>query len=261
MIGVSWVYTNPRLASARLRGLIPGQILRNRGLICDGYDVVIASKHRFSASKVRAATPRMIMDVCDDHFAGPWRDHYLRACELADVVTVNSAAMGGIVRRETGRSPVVIDDPYEEAEDLPPTGGEGVLWFGHSLNLQTLEPYRAEIEASYPLTVIDSTNWSPELVDAELRKCRCVFIPTGQKQAKSANRAIKALRYGKFPVCGPMPAHAELGLGKRPIMDVLDFAMTCDTAGLVRDLQGLIRDRFAPETVADAWWNVIQGRQ
>lgn len=255
MIGVSWVYTNPRLASARLRGTVPAEVLRRRGLIRDGTDVIVASKHRFSASKVRAATPRMIMDVCDDHFGTAWREHYLRACELADAVTVNSAVMGAIVKRETGRTPVVIDDPYEDPE-LPPSSGEGVLWFGHSLNLHTMEPYDFSY-LGYPLTVIDSSNWSPERLDAELRKCRCVFIPTGDKLAKSANRAIKAIRYGKMPVCGPLPAHAEIGLGKRPILDVLDFAMHGDTSELVAGLQETIRTRFSPETVASEWWKVI----
>ena len=256
-VGVTWVFTNQRLASARLRDTVPAAVLRARGLIHDGTDVIVASKHRFSAEKVRAATPRMIMDVCDDHFGGVWRDHYLRACDLADEVTVNSAAMAAIVKRETGRSPIVIDDPYEDPE-LPPSGGDGVLWFGHSLNLPTLTPYDFDY-LGYPLTVIDSSNWSPERLDAELRRCRCVFIPTAaEKPAKSANRAIKAIRYGKMPVCGPLPAHAELGLGKRPILDVLDYAMHADTAEIVRGLQDAIRVRFSPETVADAWWKVLR---
>lgn len=255
MIGVSWVYTNPKLASARLRGSVPGKVLRDRGLICDGNDIIVASKHNFSVSKVRESCRFMVMDICDDHFGNPkFRQSYLDACKVADVVTVNSQAMGFIVKRETGRDPVVIDDPYEDPE-LEPSDGEGVLWFGHSLNLYTLEPYR---DIPYDLTIIDSSNWSPERLDLELRKCRCVFIPTADKPAKSANRAIKAIRYGKFPVCGPLPAHDELGLGRRPILEVLDFAMNVDTGEMVRTLQNKVRVRFSPDTVADSWWEVFQ---
>jgi hypothetical protein len=195
----------------------------------------------------------MIMDVCDDHFDGKWRTHYLEACSLADTITCNSQVMREVIQDHTGIDAVVIDDPYEDPE-LSPTSGDGVLWFGHSANLPDLEGIREQIK--YPLTIIDSRNYTPQALDSALKACRCVIIPTGDKQAKSANRAIKAIRYGKFPVCGPLPAYVEIGL-EMDFLTSLDWAMSEDTSAKVKSLQDSIRDRFCPEKVAKDWWKVM----
>jgi len=255
MIGVHWMFKeHPRLASARLRGRIPFGILERNGLIRSGEDVVIAAKHNWKAEKVRKHFKKMVMDVCDDHFWNQHAPHYKQACELADVVTCNSLAMSDVIKTHTGRDAVVIDDPYED-EELPPSIGEGVLWFGHSLNLPDLDAIRDKIR--YPLTVVDSSNYTPQVLDAALKACRCTIIPTGIKQAKSANRAIRSIRYGKYPVCGHLPAHEEIGLGKSDLLRELDFAMNEDTTNDVLSLQRAIRERFCPEKIAKDWWRVI----
>lgn len=251
---VTWLNTDPQFASARLRSLIPRDILRAQGLIEPGVDIVIAAKHGWNPLTVREHAKKMIMDVCDDHFDGPLAGHYRLACGIADAVTCNSAVMKDQIFVHTGRIATVIDDPYEDPE-LEPTGGEGVLWFGHSSNMKDLEAVVDQIR--HPLTVINSDNYSPEGLDRALRACRCVVIPTGARKAKSANRAIRAIRYGKFPVCGPLPAHAELSLGLSDFAAELQSAMTKDRSGEVLFLQGWIRDRFHPEKIAKDWYRVI----
>jgi hypothetical protein len=197
----------------------------------------------------------MIMDVCDDHFENVNRTHYLLACKVADVVTCNSLEMQKVIKKHTDRDAVVIDDPYED-EELPPTPGKGCLWFGHRSNLPDLI---ALGEIPYPVKVISNANYSVSALDSALKKCRCTIIPTGEKQAKSANRAIRSIRYGKYPVCGPLPAHAELGLGSHDFMRELDWAMTQDTRNEVLSLQRAIRERFCPTRIANDWWKVITG--
>ena len=256
MIGVTWINTDPLIASARLRSLIPRSVLTIRQVVKPGRDVVVASKHGWSVSQVRGLAGRMIFDVCDDHFHGAWSGHYRAACAVADEVTCNSQEMAKIIKHETAREAIVIDDPYEDAE-LEPALGEGVLWFGHASNLKDLEDVAPLLKRE--VFVVSNHNYSPELLDAKLKECRCTIIPTGKRQAKSANRAIRSIRYGKYPVCGPMPAHDELGLGWGDISAGVEWAMEHDTRHEVRRLQKAIRERFSPDRVADKWQAVICG--
>lgn len=251
---VTWLNTDPQFASARLRSIIPRDILRAKGLVEPGVDIVIAAKHGWNPLTVREQAKKMIMDVCDDHFDGPLAGHYRLACGIADAVTCNSVTMKDEIFIHTGRIATVIDDPYEDPE-LEPTEGEGVLWFGHSANMKDLEAVADQIR--HPLTVINSDNYSPEGLDRALRACRCVVIPTGPRKAKSANRAIRSIRYGKFPACGQMPAHEELELGAKDIGNELDWAMEEDMSSAIVELQDAIRDRFHPEKVAKDWMKVI----
>ena len=94
---VTWLNTDPQIASARLRSIIPRDILKDKGLVWDGQDVVIAAKHGWNPLIIREACKRMIMDVCDDHFDGPFASHYRLACGIADVVTCNSKHMQGTI--------------------------------------------------------------------------------------------------------------------------------------------------------------------
>lgn len=258
MLGVTWINRDPLLASARYRSLIPERILTQNRLIRPGDDVVIAAKHGWNPEEVRKLGKRMIMDVCDDHFAGPLGDHYRHAIAIADKVVCNSREMSRIIYLDTGKEADVIDDPYED-DELEPTLGHGVLWFGHKANLKDLEAVADQIR--HPITVISNHNWHPEALDKALRACKAVVIPTGLRQAKSANRAIKAIRYGKYPVCGHMPAHSELGLGVRDIGTALDACMAGDYRGRVKVLQAGIRERFCPDRVAKDWYRAIHETQ
>lgn len=252
---VLWLNTDPKIASARLRSLIPREILEGQGLVEEGQEIIIAAKHGWSPLVIRQACKKMIMDVCDDHFSGPLASHYRLACGLADVVTCNSRHMREIIREHTDKDPIVIDDPYEDQE-LEPTQGDGVLWFGHSSNMKDLETIAGQI--SYPLHIVNNDNYTPEILDKALKECRCTIIPSGPKKGKSANRAIRSIRYGKYPVCGSLPAHEELGLGLFDIKDELDEAMKCDMTDVVKHLQDKVRERFCPERIAKQWYEVMQ---
>ena len=250
MIKVRWLNTDPLIASARLRSLIPAKHLADRVTL--GNDVIIAAKHGWNAHLIRRHAKRMIMDVCDDHFDNKHGPHYLTACQLADVVTCNSKTMQQIIKDRTGRDSIVIDDPYEDPE-LKPTSGKCLLWFGHHTNLPALQAIADRIK--YPTAVVSSHNY--DKLDSWLKACRAVIIPTDHRKAKSANRAIRAIRYGKYPVCGDLPAYAEIGLGKGDFWRDLDYAMTQDTTNEVLSLQRAIRERFCPEKVSKDWWRVI----
>lgn len=253
MIGVAWLNIDPKIASARLRSLIPRSILYRDGEVQPGIDVIVAAKHWFDPKEVRESAGKMIFDICDDHFHGEHRTHYLTSCALADVVTCNSEAMRDVIHAETGIDAIVIDDPYEDPE-VEPALGDGVLWFGHQSNLPDLRAIQDQIK--FPLSVVSNKNY-PSLWK-ELKACKCVVIPTGKSKAKSANRAIRAIRYGKYPVCGDLPAYSEIkGLYVGDVIEGLDYYMNIDPRAQVRELQHEIRVRFDPELIAKKWLQVF----
>lgn len=248
----------PRLASARLRAMIPGRELMRMGhdVVLEGScDVAILQKHDWPED-FSIGAKRIIFDVCDDWFSREWGDHYRRWCARADVVTCNSRTMAEIIKRETGRDAVVIDDPYESSEK-PAKAHYPLLWFGNSANLVDLAPLLPRLtllkiisDAEHPAI----ERWSPEGMLRAWQDCGMVVIPTGKSMAKSANRAVEAIRNGLYPVCGHMPAYHELGLGVDDIPAEVERLMSAsDTLDRIRELQDKVRERFSPQTVAQRW--------
>jgi hypothetical protein len=253
MIEVAWINTDPKIASARLRSLIPRKILMEQGLVKPGLQVVVGAKHGWDVDYVKSSGCKLIFDVCDDHFHGELRSHYMEACEKADLLTCNSETMREILLEQTGRDALIIDDPYED-DEREPTLGHGVLWFGHQSNLPDLKAVFDDIK--HPISVVSNKNWNT--FHKEMLACKCVVIPTGKSMAKSANRAVRAIRYGKYPVCGELPAYAEIkGLYTGDVIEGLDYYMSIDPREQVKALQNEIRDRFDPEVIAKKWMRAI----
>jgi hypothetical protein len=260
---LTWLITNPVLASVRLRASVPAEYLLRWGF---GYgnDILIASKHGWKWSDVSGQYGKIVMDVCDDHFEDQHADHYKEACEKADAVTCNSPVMADIILHHTGRKAKVIDDPYEEAEAPPecPDGG-AVLWFGHKSNLPQLFDAMTRGDVGTHLVKIVSNQkgtipWSRSEVRNQLAKCRAVFLPTGAKLGKSANRAVTAIRRGRFVVTGDMPAYAEIpGIWVGNVREGLDYAMGQDTRNRIAIAQSYVRQRFNPETIARHWQTLL----
>lgn len=250
-----------RHASGRLRCIIPAQQLARLGHTIETspsapVDWLVLSKHGWPPFERRGE--RVCFDVCDDHFDhtkhGP---HYRHWVERADLVTCNSAAMRERIKAVSGRDAVLLDDPYE-SDEKPPKCHEPLLWFGHPINYCDLAPILPKL----PETVVVSgasiegaNEWSPATMARAWEWCGLVVLPTGPKQCKSANRAVESLRNGLYPVCGPLPAYAELGLGTQDIPGEVRhwLAYPEDTKSEIRRLQGVIRDRFSPETVGREW--------
>lgn len=259
-MNVTFQQTDENIASTRLRNIIPFRELMKLGWK-QGPDILVCSKHnwRWNAA-VRYQYRKVVFDICDDWFDDPLKGpHYLEASEKADVITCNSEAMRLRILEKTGRDAVVIDDPYEHPES-PPGMGEGVLWFGHRINLQDL--YDAKIK--WPLTIVTNVEapwcvpWSPEALMRELGRCRVVALPTGPRQCKSANRAVTAIRAGRFPVCGELPAYRELpGIWVGDVAEGLEMAMTQDVTDKISEAQAYVAERFSPKTVGEKWNKVL----
>jgi hypothetical protein len=245
------------LASTRYRAMIPGA-----ELVRAGHDVSLGETPQPGAINVfhkafDESFPAWlrefggVFDVTDFHFANHLGDRYLACCDAADMVTCSSRRLVELIADRTGRSPIFIPDPYEFPERRHEwRGGARVLWFGHEVNFRTL----SGVELDCHLEVITGckeptskpnvrmTPYSHAAMLEGFERADIVILPQDpddpKASAKGANRAVNALRQGKFVVASPIPAYRELE----------DFIYLSDDATDM--LTGIRWGRAHPEAVA-----------
>lgn len=266
-VNVSFKHCGEWLASSRYRALIPQAELAKLG-IGAGREWVVMNKHGWNWEEQTAGFERTCFDICDDNFEHEkWGVHYLSCAQRADLVTCNSMEMRRVIKAKTGMDSVVIPDPYEQPEK-PPRVHDRLLWFGHRSNLPDIAPWVNRLRgASKSLTVISNapdpgiTEWSPEVMDREFDFAGLVVIPTGKSMAKSGNRAIEALRRGLFPVCGYLPAYADLGVWIGDIAEGVAWALSHQDEVLMRikRAQNYIRGEYSPKRIGALWKAALWG--
>ena len=216
-------------------------------LVCDVLvvsKVLTRGKYEIVARGQTLGT-RMIFDLCDDHFHTPQLEvTYRRLAAAADRLVASTPEMAAAIERETGRSAVVVSDPYEgpagEAFFSPSYSRLRLLWFGHPTNFDTLTaimPGLQQLSREMPLGLevisdpagtrveealrsLDGgeqsnfttrfTRWSAEATWQGLAACDLVLLPSlpgSRKQVKSPNRLVESLRAGRFVVGYPLPSY------------------------------------------------------
>lgn len=253
---VTFANFGDNIASSRLRAAIPQNELAKLG-IEKGRDILVYSKHIVPIQMANKFSI-CVYDICDDHFSDVHSDYYMEHTATADLVTVNTPVMAEIVKKHTGRDSVIIPDPYE-APEKPPGFGSGILWYGHESNIKDLVPYK-----HIPMNILTGSAWSMERQREELAKCAVVFIPTGNRLAKSNNRLLEAIRNGRYVVAGNLPAYEEFkdfvsigGNLENSLESALHQPEKCIQS--VRECQAYIRDRYSPETIGKLWKEALDG--
>jgi hypothetical protein len=254
-----------RLASTRLRALIPQRELMMLG-VEPGRDVLVIGKHGWNWDDEARDYKRVVFDVCDDHFDSVGCGAFYRdACARADALTCNSHAMRRRIKEVTGRDAWMIPDPWEGPEAAPRVH-DALLWFGHKSNLPDLGPH-AERLAGRRLTVVSNiggdpgvagwtgVQWSLEAMERQFAAAGLVVIPTGKSACKSGNRAIESIRRGLYPVCGPLPAYADLGVWVGDIGDGVEWALSHhdEVMQRLRAAQSYVRWQYCPARIAKLW--------
>lgn len=245
----------PELASFRLRVALPALHLSCPYRIGASGDVNFFFKD--GAPELASRLKHVVYDVVNDHFDRP---SYRDMCALATAITVSSPVMADIVRRETGRTSTVIDDPYENDQQPVKCIGQNVLWFGHSLNLPSLPDLDG-----FDLTICTNTRgsvfWSLDSERWCLDHCAVVVL-TGTNPGASSNRVVKALRAGR-PVVIPPGIEAweqfapyvwmgEIREGLNWTLNNREEACRRTQAG-----QQYIAERFHPRTIGRQWRDVF----
>jgi hypothetical protein len=246
---VSFISFGDRIASSRLRAIIPA---KHCGLE-QGDDVVVYGKHVLTEEHL-AKYGKRVFDVCDDHFSS--NNYYTEHCRTADLITCNSETMKGIIKQHTGRDAVVIKDPYE-TEAKTPGAGKGYCWYGHASNLPDLLALKLP-----SVTVLTGEAWSMDKQRRMIHSHAAVLIPTGFKQAKSANRLIEAVQNGRFAICGDLPAYREfsdwvwVGDVREGIMHFEQYQNE-----FIKNLhfcQEYIEQNYSPKVIGKQWREVLQ---
>jgi len=265
-MSVTWMHTNPVMASARYRALMPAAELQAMG-IGPGRDVLVAGKHGWDWDAVTRGYRRVVYDVCNDRFESRDREFYLSACARADAVVAASEEMARRVKRHTGRTAWVIPDPYEERLGEPHISAR-LLWHGHMANAHEILPWvQAMPEYAWSLVTGGAPQippgfepWSLRRMDVEFSACGLIVLPYIGHPESTANRAINAIRRGLFPVCGPLPALGELGAFQGHVGDGVRWALAHEAEALkrVKSMQEYVSEAFAPRAIAMRWKDMLE---
>jgi hypothetical protein len=268
---VTFLCFGAQVASSRYRAIIPARELALLG-VDQGKDVLVIGKHGWSWDEATAGYKRVVFDVCDDHLNDPAKaTHYHEAIARADAVTCNSPEMQRRIKAVCGRDAWVIPDPYEQPEAPPRLHGESLLWYGFGNNLQHLVPWLDRL-GTRPITCVTKNvvarfpahvqivDWSPQAMDQAYERAGLVLVPTGERPAKSANRAIEAIRRGLYPICGPgVPAYADLGVWVGRMDDGVEWALSHhdDVIHRIQAAQHYVAWEYSPKRIAKLWLEVL----
>ena len=269
----------PDMASYRYRAALPahelGKINGYTAQINGGEaDTVIFSKPMTEdvelAKSVKAQGCRVIVDIGDDHLTHPVIGHdYAAMIGLADVMVTPTQDMAERIYRVSGKSPVVIPDPYEYPQAAPHAEGNKLLWFVHERNLKPLRKYLLYTEG-WEFTMVTGPNdhkgalrWSHNTLLLKLSEANVVLIPTVKgEEYKTANRLLNAVRAGCFVVAGNSPSHREFQsmCWVGDIKHGLEWTRNrqADLNGLVAQAQADIAERYHPKRIAELWAQVLQ---
>ena len=284
---------NNNRASFRYRILIPSRFLPNECAVnvsgAPNLDAInVYHKHRTQHFDM-IRNSGGIMDVTDDHFDhGRKSNHYQRMCRAADLVTCCTETLAERIKESTGICATVIPDPYELPEAIPKWSRhmDRWCWFGSQLNLDTMK----HVVVDGPLEIVTGeisnatrdviqrmstvrvkvTPWSILNLTEALDRADFVAIPqhlTKKGMAKSANRAVEALRRGKMVIATPIPA-------LKPLSEFILYAASnakdySSAATWVRANveyiqsmiikgQAYVAENYTPTRIASLWWRVFK---
>jgi hypothetical protein len=310
---IAWVVSGERpetVASYRYTALIPAAALGGRVVSIDENvdGEQILDLHRPSAvvlgkafhggfvTLARAAKARgipVLAAMCDWHFDNPINQ---ALAETSDRLVVQTETMAAGVRDHFKKEPALIEEPYEGRRGVPrfsPTRPLRLLWFGHSVNLDTLASGIAQVGqlpglelvvyvvtnrldrvppalsglARFKASVrLELRNWSLDIQWRELAACDVVLLPsrpTPDKLVKGHNRLVQAIHSGRLALAYPLPQYAEMkdfcwcgeDLGQG-----LAWALSNPAEVLSRIAAGqrYLDERFSPARIAARWREEIE---
>ncbi len=253
---------SPTMASYRYRAHIPAKEI-GAEMNNPKADILVFSKPNDQdvpfALNAKNEGRKVIVDFCDMHFDQP---HYVALLKLADAVVCPTEWFRDFLREDFGVEATVIGDPYEFPEAEPHCNGTNLLWYGHALNIDSLNRVLPRI-TDYPLRAISNVEgcipYSRETMLEEMAKADIVIIPETAPY-KSANRTIEAIRQGCFVVAEPHPAINEFPIWRGNIRKGIEWAQqNLDEANLMmKQAQEFIKKRYSPKILGDAWKTLIQ---
>lgn len=243
---------------------------------------------------------KVAYDLCDDHFDHPTIGPlFMGSCRSADLVVASTPMLADTIATKTGRIARVVPESFEgpkaAARWAPSAGRLNLLWFGHSVNLDTIEsviPKLVEYGAKRPLafTVVTIAQidllsqfkqfnwrhrnrlslryveWSLEATWRELGATDVVVIPQNMsdraKIVKSPNRLIESIWAGRVVVASPIPSYVEFSqwaVLREEICEGLDWVLAHQETlePRIKGGQDYIAASHSPSVIADRWEDAL----
>lgn len=282
---------NPKRASFRYRIAIPTKSLPSACVVeINNYPksgaVNVYHKHDLRHAPMILRTGG-VFDVTDDHFAHPkLGDHYRYMCDHADLITCSSPALANRILKDTGKNALYVPDPFELPESVPKWSSKinRFCWFGHHINFDTMQgvvldgPLKVvtggstanikKIAKDVTKFSIEITPWSFGNLVEVLQNSDFVVIPqhsTQKAQAKSANRAVNAIRQGKLVIASPTPAINNLKDYLLIVDRIDDFIASAIWARrniehmekMITSAQEYISIEYNPKRISNIWRNIF----
>lgn len=251
----------PKMASYRYRTEIPA---RELGASINDFSANVLIFSKPQETEVEAAISlkkngrKIVVDFCDDHMDWP---HYRAMLDLADVITCPTENMATRLRWDAH----VIPDPYEFNEVAPHCNGDHLLWFGHATNKASLARLCVMLPDEANLRVVSNMPgtipWSIETMEREFFAADIVIVPKTEDY-KSPNRTVESIRQGCFVVAEQHPSLKDFpGIWIGDIKEGIEWATKNQQEARNRTLeaQHYIRNKFSPQTQANAWKTVLAG--
>jgi glycosyltransferase involved in cell wall biosynthesis len=234
------------------------------------------------AAALKKLGVRIIADYSDDHFLHPSLGPVYRAlANAADTIVAATPGLAEVLRAQTPARVSVVSDPVEGERGEPRAAlhrPPRLLWFGHPLNLDTLQFGLPQLSGEFTLTLMTAPGagaeamghrfrpWSTEALFDELRECDAAIIPSNphdpRKAVKSPNRFSEARWAGRFVIAHPLPSYEplapygwvgeDLGEGLAWLLDNPEAAVARIRAG-----QDAVAEHYSPQGIGRAWESVV----
>jgi hypothetical protein len=200
---------------------------------------------------VKDAGHKVVVDICDDHLANAF---YQTMIADADLITVPTDEMA---KRIPGA--YVVPDTYEFEEKAPHCNGKNLLWFGHKVNIRSIERLELDMPVRKVSNAIGCIPWNLDTMAEEFALADMVLMPATEPY-KSPNRTLEAIRQGCFVVAEPHPALLGFPIWKGSIREGIEWAAKnyIKANQMIKEAQGFIAAKFSPKIQESAWRNVLE---
>lgn len=212
--------------------------------------------------KAKEQGKTVIADICDCHFDRPW---YRKIVKMADLVTTSSQWTADYISNDFSVNTFFIPESYEFDEVDPHCNGNKLLWFGSSMNYDSLERVRHSIN-DLPLKVVSDVQgaipWSLENLKTAFADSDIVILPETAPY-KSANRAVEAIRQGCFVVAEPHPSLEGFPIYIGNIRKGIEWAIQNPEQAreMTLEAQRFIQKSLSPKILENAWKTAIRMAQ
>ena len=254
------------------------------------YDIKMQELWLNQIKSAKNKNAKIFIDYTDHHlgFKSELRTFYESALKLTDYIITPSDHLKILLNNNFSKEIFVIPDPIEVPVLSPKISKtNGILWFGHSSNINYLINFLEECPNTYEvfkLIVVSNDNglnilakhrfqkkirlkvslqkWSPKNLIMASKISDICIIPSDRNDPKksgvSSNRLITSLALGLPTVAEIMPSYAEFSkyffdIRSNSLFETMSNSSSSEFRKLISEAQQKIIPKFLPRVIAHQW--------